>query len=174
MKHSTIQPSELRKLFDYDANTGWLTWKTKISNKVLIGKRAGWTYRDPQKDRTSRMVKVRNRNFEEHRVIWAWFYGEWPNGILDHRDRNAENNRIDNLRDCNYSQNTMNSKKRNDNTSGYKGVSWCRRMRKFVANISLNGKRTTIGYFITAKEAGEAYAKIASEMHGEFANLELN
>lgn len=161
---------ELKEVFDYDPNTGCLTWKVQNSNRVSVGDRAGWVYE--RRGRKSRMVRLNGLNLQEHRVIWAWFYGKWPDHIIDHRDNNAENNRIKNLRECSHSQNTMNSKLRSDNASGYKGVSWCKMANKYVANINIGGVRSRLGYFESAEEAGKAYASAAINLHGEFARLQ--
>jgi hypothetical protein len=43
------------------------------------------------------------------------------------------------------------------NSSGYRGVSWCFRAQKWVAQINVQGKRTGLGYFETAIDAARAY-----------------
>jgi len=60
----------------------------------------------------------------EHRVIFAMFYGYWP-VMVDHINMNKRDNRIENLRDARHRRNnTVNSKLRADNTTGYRGVIW--------------------------------------------------
>lgn len=65
----------------------------------------------------------------------------------------------------------MNTGKRADNTSGYKGVTWDKREQKWRARIGKEGKRKHLGYFDTAEEAHEAYKNAAPEYHGEFARV---
>jgi hypothetical protein len=58
---------------------------------------------------------------------------------------------------------TMNVQARNTrliqsaNKSGYRGVSWNKRDKKWVAQISVNCKRISLGYFNTAIDAAKAY-----------------
>lgn len=93
-----------------------------------------------------------------------------PKGkMIDHIDRNDLNNRIANIRLCFNSQNQHNSKKQSDNTSGYKGVSWHKHRKKWIAHIR-NGKLIHLGYFCSAVEAAKAYDDKAKELFGEFAN----
>jgi len=56
-------------------------------------------------------------------------------------------------------------------TSPYKGVSWNKRLRKFVAVIDANGKRMHLGCFVDELEAARAYDAAARRLHGQFACL---
>jgi len=75
---------------------------------------------------------------------------------IDHLNGNTLDNRKENLRVVPRSLNQINGKRRSDNTSGYKGVTQIRH-NKFTARISVNGRRTQLGTFSSAKEAAEAY-----------------
>jgi hypothetical protein len=44
-----------------------------------------------------------------------------------------------------------------------KGVRFCRRTNKYVAQIAVAGKRISIGYYITAEEAGAVYRVAKAE-----------
>ncbi len=44
-----------------------------------------------------------------------------------------------------------------NNTSGFKGVSWDKRIGKWVAHIQHNRKQTNLGSFDTKEEAYAAY-----------------
>jgi len=91
--------------------------------------------------------------------------------FVDHRDLNGLNNRRSNLRLCTRAENIHNQRPRKGGTSRYKGVYWNKRSRKFVAQISMNGKKTSIGYFHDEIEAAIAYDLKAMELFGEFAYL---
>ncbi|GJH22444.1 hypothetical protein CBA19CS22_37900 [Caballeronia novacaledonica] len=90
---------------------------------------------------------------------------------VDHIDKNPLNNARSNLRVATYAENMWNRGKQSNNTSGYKGVLWIERIKRWSARISANGKRYYLGHYKTAEEAHEAYKAAAERLHGEFANF---
>ena len=101
-----------------------------------------------------------------HRVIM-----ETPKGKeTDHIDRNALNNQRSNLRIVTHSQNQMNKGMSKNNTSGFKGVMWSKKSKKWQANIRKNNKKLYLGLFKTKEEAYEAYVEACKKYHGDFAN----
>ena len=77
-----------------------------------------------------------------------------PEGfITDHINRNSFDNRKVNLRISNKSQNAINSKIKKDNTSGFKGISWLERRKKWRTYITLNNKTIYLGEFKKIKDA---------------------
>lgn len=89
--------------------------------------------------------------------------------FVDHRDGNGLNNQRSNLRPATPSQNQANSRRRRDNTSGYRGVSLNKRVGRWVAQITVKGKSRGLGYFATPEEAAARYDVAAIEAWGEFA-----
>jgi hypothetical protein len=89
----------------------------------------------------------------------------------DHKNNNPLDNRIENLRICTNSQNQMNTKVQINNTSGFKGVTWNKIVKKWVAQIKLNNKLINLGYYINPIDAARAYNEAALKYHGEFAHL---
>jgi hypothetical protein len=55
--------------------------------------------------------------------------------------------------------------------SGYKGVSWHKRVKKWQVTIGHEGKQLYLGYYFSAEEAAAAYDRAARELHGELARL---
>jgi hypothetical protein len=90
---------------------------------------------------------------------------------VDHENGNKLFNRRENLRLCTIAQNMQNQRRRIDNSSGFKGVSFVPAYRKYRAYIGHNGKRYHLGHFVTAVEAASAYNARAIELHGRFARL---
>lgn len=130
----------LHEYFDYDQNTGWLTWKTKKhSTKVVVGQRAG----SVSTTNRHRVIRFMGSLYAEHRLIWMHFFGTWPKGHIDHINHNEQDNRIENLRDVTQQVNNLNSSKRSDNSTGHVGV-WINKLnskKKFMAELNLCGKR---------------------------------
>ena len=102
-----------------------------------------------------------------HRLI-----NKTPKGIgTDHINGNGLDNRRVNLRTCNTAQNQWNRGLDPTNKSGYKGVN-CRpnlSIKRWRAEIAVNGKRLHLGYFKTAEAAAHAYDLAALQHHGRFA-----
>lgn len=92
-------------------------------------------------------------------------------GIVDHIDRDCHNNQRLNLRRVTRAQNNRNASIRKDNLTGYKGVYFSDRERKYKAQIRVNGKAIHLGTFVLVEKAALAYNKAAQEHFGEFAVL---
>lgn len=83
-----------------------------------------------------------------------------PEGIaVDHINRNPLDNRKANLRLVTHQVNCQNAGLRSNNTSGYRGVSWNKIDRKWVACVRINYQRKTLGYFTDVHEAGRFVAE---------------
>jgi AP2 domain/HNH endonuclease len=94
-----------------------------------------------------------------------------PEGsVVDHIDGNGLNNVRSNLRVCSRSENSFNAQRRKDNTSGFKGVYWHRRIGKWQAEVVAHRKRNHLGYYDTPEQAAEVARAFREKVHGEFAN----
>ena len=89
----------------------------------------------------------------------------------DHWNHNTLDNRRENLRKCTALENCQNARKRRDNTSGFKGVTWNKHKEKWQAQITHNKKHRFLGYFSTAKEAAKSYDEYATKHFGQFAHV---
>jgi len=92
--------------------------------------------------------------------------------MIDHIDGNKLNNRFRNLREATRSENNSNSKRPANNSSGFKGVSYRKQVGRWTAQITVNNKRSHIGYFNTPEAAHAAYVRAAKQSRGEFARFE--
>lgn len=102
-----------------------------------------------------------------HRFLLGLRVGEKK--IVDHIDSDGLNNQRKNLRFCNFSQNSTNSKKRVDCSSKFKGVS--KEDSYWVARITFQGKTKRIGRFKNEREAFIAYINEAKKLFGDFCRL---
>jgi hypothetical protein len=100
-----------------------------------------------------------------HRLIMGAKKGQQ----VDHIHHDTLDNRRSELRISLPSENKQNSGKQKDNTSGYKGVSWDKRDKKWRTTITKNRVQHSIGYFNTKEDAAKAYDEAAKKYHGEFA-----
>jgi hypothetical protein len=152
------------ELFEY--KDGKLYRKVQMGNAFPVGSVVGNFDKSCGYFRT----KVRGKQLLVHRIIFAMHHGFMP-AYVDHIDQNKTNNRIENLRQCSRSQNTVNSAVRVDNPHKYKGVTFHKSSNRFAAQTFINGKRVHIGLFKTPEEAALAYNEKAKELFGEFAVL---
>jgi len=98
--------------------------------------------------------------------------GSWPKDEIDHRDGNASNNRFNNLREATRRENGQNRCTPSNNTSGFKGVCWHQKEKKWRARICANGECTELGLFESKDDAVTAYETAARECFGEFARID--
>ena len=162
MNKYTITQEYLKKLLNYDAESGVFTWIHSNSNRSPIGSVAGTI----RKEKPYVIICIDRQFFYAHRLAWLYVYGSLPNGMLDHIDGNHFNNRISNLRLATYSQNEINKPVRKGTKSGFKGV-W-KSNQKWCAYIGTGQERKRLGLFNTPEEAAKAYREAAEKMHGEF------
>jgi hypothetical protein len=96
-----------------------------------------------------------------------------PEGTeVDHIDGNTfDNRRSSNLRLCTHHQNLINKKIQKNNITGFKGVVYREKNKKYSAQIQCNNKSIHLGMFSNPIDAALAYNAAALKYHGEFARL---
>ena len=95
----------------------------------------------------------KQKHFLIHRLL-ALHFIENPNNypLVDHIDRDTQNNNLENLR---WTTSSINNRNRNKYGKYLKGVS--KNGNKFEASISINRKKTYLGRFDTEIEAHQIY-----------------
>jgi hypothetical protein len=158
----SLTQARLKELLCYEPETGEFFWRINKSNGMkagdragCIGGRAGHWY-----------ITVDGKNYLGHRLAWLYVYGQFPNGPLDHKNRNPASCRIADLRRSTHGQNRANSKVNMNNRSGLKGVR--QRGRRWIAAASYNGKRVHFGTYDTPELAHAVYCYAAKRLFGEF------
>lgn len=89
--------------------------------------------------------------------------------VTDHIDGNGLNNQKSNLRVCTSSQNHMNTGLQKNNTSGYRGVMWYKRDKKWLAVIKIDKKLINLGKYKEKSKAIEIRSKAEKKYYKEFA-----
>lgn len=108
----------------------------------------------------------------ERRVYMHRFLMDAPDSVeVDHENGDKLDNRRSNLRLCTRAQNSHNTGLTRANTSGFKGVSFCKQTGRWVAQIQAQGRYIKIGRFDTPNAAACAYDTAARKYQGEFARL---
>jgi hypothetical protein len=157
----------VQDLLFYDPSAGKLYWKQSVAKWIAPGDEAGTRVKHAIE------VTIDKQTYRAHRIIWLLQTKIDPGyALIDHIDGNPYNNKFTNLRLATSTQNQCNQRRRSDNTSGLKGVSWDANRKKWQSGIQVHGKRIALGRFNTKEEAYAAYCEAARRLHGEFARLE--
>ncbi len=155
----------VRYLFDYDAMSGDLLWRVERRGRhsPCVGRSATFEH-----CMGYRLAPFRGAPRLAHRLIWLLVYGYWPKEI-DHINRDKSDNRLENLRECDRSQNNGNIKQaRSDSKTGVRGVCWSKAKKKYKAEICFRGKKKHLGYFRELDEAKLARLGAEKKIFGEF------
>ena len=140
---------------------GEFYWKKPLAARVQVGDRAGTS------DKLGyRQIGIKGKIYREHRLVWLYHCGKWPEGNLDHINGIKWDNRIENLRECTQQENNWN--RTTPTNKKYKGVNKAP-TGKYYASIMKDGKPIYLGAYWDEVEAAEAYDKAARELFGEFA-----
>lgn len=170
-----LRPDDVRTLLDYNPETGIFTWKERVAlaphdrtwNTRFAGKPAGTLTGCGYL-----IIQIYDLKYQAHRLAWLIMTGAWPAHQIDHINMQKDDNRFCNLREASNAENSRNSTKQKNNTSGFKGVYWNIKSNKWKAQIRVDNKYIYLGLFDAAEEAARAYARAAEHYHGEFARTE--
>lgn len=162
-----INQELLQELLEYCPLTGVLRWKVHRGGTARKGTIAGAIDHEGY-----RLVSIYNKTYKAHRLIWMYVYGKWPDNVIDHIDRNPDNNTLSNLRDCSHSDNSHNTLRKPKGKSKYQGVYLDHKSGKPTASFRLNGVPKYLGSFGTEEEAYKAYLS-AKRQHCSILPAEL-
>ena len=95
------------------------------------------------------------------------------NEIVDHINGNKLDNRKSNLRICTYTQNNINKCIQSNNKSGYPGVRWDERAKKWKVRITVNKKQLYLGYFINKEDVIKVRKQAEIKYFGEYRRKNL-
>lgn len=149
-----LTQERVRELFEYRED-GALVWKNNNRETCQYVGPNGY-----------RMVGVDGGKHTAHKIVFLWHNGYVPK-VIDHKNRIRIDNRIENLRECSFSENNFNTAKRN-NRSGKVGVFFRKDIDKWQAYIHFDGKKKSQGCFSTFKDAVEARREAEIKYYGEY------
>ncbi len=167
-----IRLEHLHEELHYDREDGQFYWKKLRSGPRRVDadgveNRAGSVRKDGYVT-----ISALGFKYLAHRLAWFYVKGVWPPEYLDHINGDRTDNRIENLREASAQQNTINRPLHKNNSSGYRGVSYDKTTKKWVARIVSNYRQLVLGQFADMEDAIAAYNRASEEHHGEFARQE--
>jgi len=160
---ASLDQRRLREVLEYDPATGAFTWLRTIHPR-RIGTKAG-----SLNSRGYVHIKVGSRSYKAHRLAWLYMHGVMPPHGIDHVNGVKSDNRIENLRPADQSQNSANRKLSKTNTAGFKGVTRNKKSGKWLAQIQRRGEKVFLGLFESPEAAHAAYSSAADRLFGEYA-----
>lgn len=149
-----------KEYFEY--SNGKIFWKQSSGTRGIKGTEAGKLRKDGYYD-----VGLKGKYYLVHRIIYALHHNDLPE-IVDHVNRIPSDNRIENLRAADWSENTWNSGISTINSSGVKGIRKTKN-NKYEARIAVYRKTIQVGTFETLNEAQIALEKVRQKEHEEYA-----
>jgi len=130
-----------------DITTGIVTWTNPKANRLSPGDIAGG-----KNNKGYWQIKFDGMYYKRHRLVFYVVHGYLPL-IVDHIHGKEAGDGIANLQEITNSGNVVKGKMRNDNTSGYKGVSFHKGAGKYQVNVQ--GKY--FGCYADIEEAKAVY-----------------
>lgn len=160
--------SDIAKILKYEPETGKLFWLPRTAEmfegtKFPQGPEAkakNWNARYAGVE-AFKTVHARGyiagallgKAYLAHRVVWLFETGSWPVDQLDHINGDRTDNRFENLREVTNTENSKNKAITKRNKSGFQGVFWNPKIKRWNANIGLNSRTKNLGHFLTKEEA---------------------
>jgi hypothetical protein len=157
-----LSQTELHERFEY--RNGELFYKISPLPKIKVGSKAGGVNAEGYV-----RISVDGKKLSAHRIVFMMQHGYLPTEI-DHINGNRTDNRIENLRAVNRTQNRYNIVGYKNNTSGVKGVVKNKNLDKWEVSLNVNGKRKYIGVFKDFELAELVAMEARHKYHGEYAN----
>lgn len=153
----------LKELLHYDPETGEFT--RLVARSGPRGK-VGSVVGTPDDEGYLR-IAIDGQRYKAHRLAVLYITGNWPAEVVDHLDGDPTNNSWRNLHCCSHKENMRRQRLRTDNTSGVKGVGFCKRHGKWLAYIKVDGVNHELGFF-EDRESAIAARKAAEDELGYF------
>lgn len=156
----------LKQYLNYNPDTGEFTRLIVTSNRAGLGKCSS-----QRKDGYYR-IQINGKRYYAHRLAFLYMTGSWPKYTVDHIDGDTSNNRWANLRDVRHAVNIQNRTRPNrDSTTGYLGVYYSKKDKKYIAQCMMNTKSYVFGYFNDPLQASIAVIQGKKNLAGDIADV---
>lgn len=155
-----LTQTELKRLLHYDPEIGIFTWKCRVARCVMIGDIAGRI-----NSRGYITIWVNYKKYSAHRLAWLYMKGFWPIDCLDHINRIKHDNRWCNLRESTNKENGQNRSLSKNNSTGFTGVYFRKKINKYEVSIQVNGSRKFIGLYSDINLAAYNYDEAKKKYH---------
>jgi excinuclease UvrABC ATPase subunit len=154
-----IKQTDLKNYLSYDKDTGEFI-ALQGSLRHPVGRKLGTLHSTGYV-----VIRIQGKLYKAHRLAWLYETGKFPDGVIDHINRNKSDNRFSNLREIEITHNAENNPIKKSNSSGFPGVSFSKKMKCWRARITYNYKEKHLGYFESAEDAFKAYQFAATKYH---------
>lgn len=149
----------LKSVVSYNPDTGDFTWLISRGSR-----KAGTTTAGTLNCKGYMMLRVFGVLYQAHRLAWVLMTGEWPTGVIDHKNGVTRDNAWSNLREVPQAGNLQNRRACSScSTVGLLGAQ--RSKGRFKSSIKVGGKVKHLGSFGTAEEASAAYFAAKKLLH---------
>ena len=158
-----ITADRARQLFSYNPETGALIRSVTTSSQAVAGSTPGWVNKAGYI-----ALNIDAGCYLLHRVAWRITHGEWPCGVIDHKNQDKLDNRLDNLRDVTRQVNTQNNRLEKVGKkygSSLAGANWDAYAGRWKSSICVDGRHIHLGRFDSEQAAHSAYLTAKQRLH---------
>jgi hypothetical protein len=136
---SMLTQERLKEVLCYNPMTGVFT-RAKAVKQTKIGDIAG-----SRNTKGYLHIMIDNKFYTAHRMAFLYMLGYFPESDVDHKNGVRDDNRWCNLRSVSRSCNMQNCKIRSSNWSGFNGVTWSARDKKWRSQITISDRHIYLG-----------------------------
>lgn len=156
LKNITVE--KLKEYLWLDQHSGRFYWIKKVRGRPLWSKAGGLDAHGYGQ------LNFGGNVYKEHRLVWLYMTGEWPNAQIDHMNHDRRDNRFQNLRVVDNAGNHLNRPMQRNNKTGFVGVHKNKKTGIYESYITKDGKRIRLGRFRNLDDAVDARRKANAEL----------
>jgi hypothetical protein len=158
---AALTHARLKSLLAYDPDEGFFrcrVGRTRLHAGDITGTRTpdGW------------QIGIDGRQYRAGRLAFFYMRGHWPEGVIDHIDRDPFNDRWANLRPASPAEDQANKGIPRNSVTGVKGVWFDARRRSWAGQVISRGK-VFKRHFSMIDDAARYVRETREKLHGGFA-----